>query len=168
LNKFACEAPRDFGKDASAAAAAVPQGISLVTFQLADRKMKAVIPPTYIYRTARALYVDGVGSFARLEAFFVGDRIDRDDLQAAVWKDAAALPPCAGCVRCQTVCPENRECMRKKAVVADFDEAETSMILANEPAGTQGFSDKLKRLDMDEYADVLCRSLKLLISAKAA
>ena len=95
-----------------------------------------------------------MGSFARLEAFFVGDR-------------RAHNAP-IGCVMCQTVCPENRDSPYKKSVVADFDETETSMILANEPAGTQGFSGKLKRLDMDEYADVLCRNLKLLISSKAA
>jgi epoxyqueuosine reductase len=301
LSKFEYEAPAGFGNGASVVVAAVPQGISLVTFRLPDRPRKAVIPPTYIFRKTRALlegalrnasgglrverarlplkllavasglgrygknglaYVEGMGSFARLEAFFVDIRLDASDdrgvdadggpLDAREWREglgrldeirsgqgvgarpqgprrtadalpayalpAAALPSCegctrcadncptgclgetlvvdaarcltyfnesprsfpgfvdrkahnalVGCVRCQTVCPENRPYMRTGAVAAEsaaaaFDEEETSMILANRPDGTRRLAEKLRELDMDEYGDVLCRNLTLLMN----
>lgn len=45
-------------------------------------------------------YVRGMGSFTRLEAFYVDRIYDRDD-----WREPTAMPECDDCARCRDNCP---------------------------------------------------------------
>ncbi len=142
IDNFHFRRPDNFEKPSSVIVIAVPQGISVVLFQLDHKKIKAVIPPTYTYRKVRAqcidilsdtfgksvkiskaalplkllaahsglgeygknnlCYIEGMGSFARLEAFYIEHRFDRDD-----WQNIDLLRQCKACDRCVKNCPTN-------------------------------------------------------------
>jgi len=226
---------------------AVPQEISLVSFQINSKTIKAIIPPTYLYRdvirksedilieiygsekakllrapvkllTVRSglgkygknniCYIDGMGSFVRLISFLIDyptedynwhekemlaecngcnrciencptHCISSDDFLI----DAAncltyynenptdtinTLNPTAhnslvGCMRCQLICPANRPYINNKSLITQFDKKETKLILNNRIDTSPNLVEKLYKLDMDEYKDVLSRNLKLLI-----
>ncbi len=73
-----------------------------------------------------------------------------------------------GCLRCQLPCPLNREQIEKVEVLAEIDEAETSLILEN-----RGFEElppalaaKLEKLNISMYYHHLSSNLKALINSK--
>ena len=72
-----------------------------------------------------------------------------------------------GCLRCQTVCPENAGRMRPVDSGASFSRDETAAIrdARNLESLDPEIRRKLERLNMDEYLDVLWRNLGLLGSA---
>jgi epoxyqueuosine reductase len=251
LERFRYEAPEGFSSACSLIIVAFPQNISTVTFQLDDRKIKAIIPPTYIYskirekcmvvlggvfgndlKMSRAVlplkllavhsglgmygknslfYTDNLGSFTRLEAFFVDYRHDYDECHGLkmlpkckecnkcakncptmciskdeffidagrcltyfnesenafpVDIDAKAHNALIGCIKCQSVCPLNRSCLKEKTSAGTFDEEETSLILGNELETSESLLYKLKQLDMDIYQGVLTRNLKALMKSR--
>jgi len=140
LKEFHFKVPENFNDAQSIIIIAIQQRISLVTFQLDNKKIKIIIPPTYIYRKireqckdilsevfgnnikiSRALlplkllavhsglgrygknnlcYIDGMGSFARLEAFYIEYKCDRDE-----WQNTELLQECRVCNRCVNYCP---------------------------------------------------------------
>jgi len=140
LKAFHFKVPENFNDAQSIIIIAIPQRISLVTFQLDNKKIKIIIPPTYIYRKireqcndilsevfgnnikfSRALlplkliavhsglgrygknnlcYIDGMGSFARLEAFYIEHKCDCDE-----WQNTELLQECRVCNRCVNNCP---------------------------------------------------------------
>ena len=72
-----------------------------------------------------------------------------------------------GCLRCQTVCPENAGRLRHVDSGESFSRNETAAIrdARNLESLDPGIRGKLERLNMDEYLDVLWRNLGLLGSA---
>jgi epoxyqueuosine reductase len=57
-------------------------------------------------------YVDSMGSFARLEAFYIPYQPDRDD-----WKQKEKLPQCENCNKCIMNCPT--QCIQKEEIMMD-------------------------------------------------
>ena len=228
-------------------------------FQVGRRKVRALIPPTYVSSTFRAhcrqvledvlapagfglerprlpvkqlavrtglgeygrndlCYVPGMGSFARLEAFVTdadllsdaaagspvgvmasaqlrmercstcsschwacpthcipADRslvdaercltyLNENERPWPVWLDPAAHSCLVGCMGCQQACPVNRPYLADPAVIAEFDEAETGLILENLPPERlpEPLRAKLTALDLLEYSKVLGRNLLAL------
>jgi epoxyqueuosine reductase len=58
--------------------------------------------------------VDGIGSFARLEAFYTDYKFPTDD-----WHEKQLLKSCATCSLCQNVCPTH--CIPKERVLLHAD-----------------------------------------------
>jgi len=230
---------------------AVPQPISVIDVSFKGRRIRAMIPPTYIYKDIRGkctkilsdilqplgaglavarlplkflavrsglgnygrndiCFVPGMGSFHRLEAFFTDYDFGIDD-----WQDVSMMGSCTGCsfcvencptgcipgkkmlvdpdrcltyvnenegvfpdwidprwhnalvgcMRCQMVCPENRDFLRDRDKEEKFTEEETEAILICEsPAELpQELSAKLKRLDIDWMLPLLKRNLAALL-----
>jgi len=140
LSGFQYRPAKNGGTDCSVIVIAVPQGMSIAGFRAGTRHLKAVIPPTYIFRKIRKkcldalsgvlgpettiekavlplkllavrsglgkygqnglCYVAEMGSFTRIEAFYVGRRFDRDD-----WREPTVMPECGDCARCRDNCP---------------------------------------------------------------
>ncbi|MBN2324001.1 MAG: hypothetical protein JXQ30_09715 [Spirochaetes bacterium] len=140
LSPFRYQSPWNGCRAHSIIVIAVPQGLSIVSFDSGKRRLKTVIPPTYIYRKIREdcfdalnrsfgptvkiekallplkllaarsglgsygrnclCYVPLMGSFARIEAFHIACRIERDD-----WGEKTLLKECEGCTRCADNCP---------------------------------------------------------------
>lgn len=83
------------------------------------------------------------------------------------WVDHRAHNSLLGCMRCQEPCPANRSFLRRKMVVAEFDEEETMIILEGRtpdllPAGLRA---KLERIDLGDDSDILGRNLLALRDA---
>jgi epoxyqueuosine reductase len=84
-----------------------------------------------------------------------------------VWLDPSWHNCLVGCMRCQRVCPENRE--RKDWIEGDegFTEEETALLL--DGVGQEHLppetAEKLGRLDLIELLDIIPRNLKALLSA---
>lgn len=74
-----------------------------------------------------------------------------------------AINALIGCMRCQGVCPVNRSFLKNREIVESFNEEETQMILDNNFGSNQKLMIKLKKIDMDEYEQVLSRNLKALM-----
>jgi epoxyqueuosine reductase len=83
------------------------------------------------------------------------------------WLDPSWHNCLVGCMRCQRVCPENRE--RKDWIEGDegFTEEETALLL--DGVGQEHLppetAEKLGRLDLIELLDIIPRNLKALLSA---
>lgn len=71
-----------------------------------------------------------------------------------------------GCVKCQAVCPKNREFISRIEIEVAFNHEETEAILLKKPLEQlpHSLKQKLDKLDMTEYYDVLQRNLSVLIS----
>ena len=189
-------------------------GAARVEPALGPRKVLAARSGLALYGRNNLCYVEGMGSAARLSAFYcslplgtetdswgeprVMDRCstcgacvrscpagcfregrfivgaDRcltfanesaeDDMKGIPrsWNNALV-----GCLRCQTVCPENAGRMRPVDSGASFSRDETAAIrdARNLESLDPEIRRKLERLNMDEYLDVLWRNLGLLGSA---
>ncbi len=83
------------------------------------------------------------------------------------WLDPRAHKCLVGCMRCQEMCPANRYYLRSEKVVAEFDRAETWMILQDLPTEQLpvALREKLAALDLDDYSPVLGRNLRALRDA---
>ncbi len=70
-----------------------------------------------------------------------------------------------GCIRCQSVCPQNRLFLDKFGVEAEFDEEETRLMLAATPVGqiSLGTVQKMKLLGLLDYINELPRNLSVLL-----
>jgi epoxyqueuosine reductase len=86
------------------------------------------------------------------------------------WLDIRAHNSLVGCMRCQALCPANRTFSRLPKVVAEFDRAETDVILQDLPADElpEALRTRLAALDLDGYSKVLGRNLRALSEAAAA
>ena len=70
-----------------------------------------------------------------------------------------------GCIRCQAACPENKPFLHQVGETAEFDEAETAMMLKGlsreqVPASTM---KKMQLLSLTDYFDELPRNLTVLL-----
>ncbi|MCL4378409.1 MAG: hypothetical protein M1409_08555 [Actinobacteria bacterium] len=73
-----------------------------------------------------------------------------------------------GCIKCQTICPQNKEHLRETRKGESFTKYETNLILNNEkfehlPENTRV---KLEKMCMDNYYEVIPGNLRLLINKK--
>ena len=81
------------------------------------------------------------------------------------WLSASWHNCLVGCMICQKVCPANKDVVKWIEAGATFDNAETDLILSGVPRERlpRETLEKIKRLDMIRYYDVLGRNLKALI-----
>jgi epoxyqueuosine reductase len=81
------------------------------------------------------------------------------------WLSASWHNCLVGCMICQKVCPANKDVLKWSEAGAAFDNAETDLILngCSEERLPPETLEKLKKLDMTRYYDVLGRNLKALI-----
>jgi epoxyqueuosine reductase len=81
------------------------------------------------------------------------------------WVDPAWHNSLVGCMRCQLVCPVNKQFVKWVEEGEDFTEAETELILNGVPLDRipPETVDKLNRCYMLEYLDVLPRNLRALM-----
>jgi epoxyqueuosine reductase len=70
-----------------------------------------------------------------------------------------------GCIRCQAVCPENKQFLQWVGETAEFNEAETKLLLRGAPLEQIPTStlEKLKFLSLTDYFDELPRNLSVLL-----
>lgn len=85
------------------------------------------------------------------------------------WLDPRAHHALVGCIRCQEMCAADRYYLRKEPVVAEFDRAETEIVLQNLPVEQlpETVLAKLRELDLEEYSTVLGRNLLALQRARS-
>jgi len=71
-----------------------------------------------------------------------------------------------GCMHCQIVCPQNKNFLQLKEQTVNFSEEETSIILQKTPREhlPKTLAEKLVRLDIDEYYNLLPRNLSVLLN----
>jgi epoxyqueuosine reductase len=162
------------------------------------------------YGRNNIIYVEGTGSFHRLQAFFTDYPFNTDNWQEkevmenckdcsacleacptkAILADRflinaekcltyfneneASLPDwinpqshnaLVGCMKCQLICPINRDFLHMKEAGEIFSEEETNSILKEVPLDSlpKYTLGKLKRLNIDEYYTIVSRNLALLI-----
>lgn len=81
------------------------------------------------------------------------------------WLDPAWHNSLVGCMKCQLICPVNRPFVNWVEDGADFDEAETQLLLDGVPLDRIPAEtvDKLNRCYMTEYLNLLPRNLRVLL-----
>jgi epoxyqueuosine reductase len=81
------------------------------------------------------------------------------------WMDPAWHNCLVGCLHCQRVCPQNREVWGWVQDGAAFSQDETALLLEGIPFDQlpPAVAEKLERLEMDSYAQVLSRNLNALL-----
>jgi len=70
-----------------------------------------------------------------------------------------------GCLRCQAACPENKQFLQWVGETAEFNEAETKLLLKGAPIEKIPAStmEKMKLLSLTDYLDMLPRNLYALL-----
>ena len=89
------------------------------------------------------------------------------DISFPAWMDPCWHNCLIGCSHCQNICPQNREFWQWVEKGAEFSEEETTLLLEGVrpeqlPTATL---EKLERLDLAAYADLLPRNLGALLDA---
>jgi epoxyqueuosine reductase len=81
------------------------------------------------------------------------------------WIDKGWHNAIVGCLKCQMICPKNKDFIDKTEYETEFSNEETAMILENVPFSKlpESLRMKLDKLDLTEYYAVLCRNLSCLI-----
>jgi epoxyqueuosine reductase len=81
------------------------------------------------------------------------------------WIDPSWHHCLIGCMRCQTVCPENRDVLEWFEDRTEFSEQETALFIQRTPIDRlpAETSTKLKRLEINEDYRLLCRNLSMII-----
>jgi epoxyqueuosine reductase len=81
------------------------------------------------------------------------------------WIDPSWHNSLIGCMRCQTVCPENKAVVGWCEDRAEFSEAETDMMIRRLPFAEipSGMTTKLKSLEINEDYSYLCRNLAMVL-----
>jgi epoxyqueuosine reductase len=74
-----------------------------------------------------------------------------------------------GCLHCQKVCPENREVWKRVEDGVTFSRGETAMLLMGLPLDQLPAAtvEKLERVNLDAYAEVLSRNLNALLRQRS-
>jgi epoxyqueuosine reductase len=83
------------------------------------------------------------------------------------WIDASWHNSLVGCMKCQAVCPENRNVIGWIEDRGEFGEAETENLITNVPFEelSNKTAGKLRSLEINEDYGALCRNLKMLIDS---
>lgn len=251
LDSFEFKKPGALPNACSIIVIATPQPSSVIDVTFKGQRVRAIIPPTYLYKEIREActkilfdtlsaagsgmararlpmkllatgsglgrygrndicYVDGMGSFHRLEAFYTdyefgidawqevsmmgsctgcsfclescptgcipGERIlvdvercltylNENEKDIPAWVNPRWHNALVGCMRCQIVCPENRDFIRDRDKVEQFTEEETGLILNGVPAKElpAELSAKLGRMGIEELFPLLARNLAALL-----
>lgn len=73
-----------------------------------------------------------------------------------------------GCIKCQEICPYNKQFKRNKEIIATFNKEETRIIMNQLPFYElpKNLQDKLISLCLDNYYDKLSRNLGVLFTKK--
>jgi epoxyqueuosine reductase len=81
------------------------------------------------------------------------------------WIDPSWHHCLIGCMRCQTVCPENRTVLDWFEDRAEFSEQETALLIQRVPLDRlpEGMAAKVKSLEINEDFGLLCRNLSMII-----
>ena len=81
------------------------------------------------------------------------------------WLDSGMHNAIIGCMKCQTVCPMDKVHLKKETDRIVFSEDETHQLLncADFRSLPKALSQKLEKLNMAEYANVLARNLRILL-----
>jgi epoxyqueuosine reductase len=84
------------------------------------------------------------------------------------WIDPAWHACLLGCMRCQSVCPENKAVLSWVEEKAEFTEEETHLLLSGAPHNSllAGMAESLRRLDILDDLPVLARNLSILLAGK--
>jgi len=90
------------------------------------------------------------------------------DVPYAAWIDPSWHNCLVGCLHCQRVCPENRAFWSWVEDGAEFSQEETAWLLEGTPVEQlpAGTVEKMHRLGLDGYYDVLPRNLNALLHQK--
>jgi epoxyqueuosine reductase len=82
------------------------------------------------------------------------------------WIDPAWHHCLVGCMRCQTVCPENRAVLGWFEDRAEFSETETALFVERVPIGAlpAETASKLRSLEINEDYRMLCRNLGAILA----
>jgi epoxyqueuosine reductase len=88
------------------------------------------------------------------------------DVPFPAWIDPSWHNCLVGCLHCQRVCPQNREVWPWVEEGAEFSEDETALLLEGLPFDQLPgvTAEKLERLDLDPFVDILPRNLNALLS----
>ena len=89
-----------------------------------------------------------------------------EDCDFPEWIDMSAHNSIVGCMRCQSICPKNKEYLNNTVGLYDFDEAETALLLDGAPLEqfSAGMKQKLEALGITDYLGTLPRNLKVLLN----
>lgn len=84
------------------------------------------------------------------------------------WMDSNCHNSIIGCMKCQIICPINKNYIRNIEDLAEFDDDETKMILAKTPLDqlSEITYKKLKSINFIEDYSLLARNLKALTSSR--
>jgi epoxyqueuosine reductase len=84
------------------------------------------------------------------------------------WINPSSHHSWIGCMKCQTVCPENKEVWNWFEDCELFTEKETIMLIKGKPLGDlpQETATKIRDLEINEDYQVLCRNLSLILKEK--
>ena len=82
------------------------------------------------------------------------------------WIDPSSHHTLYGCLRCQTICPMNRQYLTTTREPVDFTEEETAFLLAGKSFELfpDGLKQKVETLDMNNYLGALPRNLRALFN----
>lgn len=85
------------------------------------------------------------------------------------WIDPASHNSLIGCLKCQLVCPQNSQLLSHIVVAEEFSEEETQIILQRLKIESLPLTltEKLDRLNLRVYYQVLARNLKVLLELAA-
>jgi epoxyqueuosine reductase len=84
------------------------------------------------------------------------------------WIDRSAHHCLYGCLKCQIICPKNREYLNQTMEPLEFSETETRLLLEGKPAAQfpEELALKVEQLAMGDYLAALPRNLKVLLDAR--
>lgn len=82
------------------------------------------------------------------------------------WIDPSWHNCLVGCLHCQRACPQNRDFLNWVERGEEFSREETALILAGVPLDQfpSATAEKLERLDLVEYTNVLPRNLRVMLT----
>ena len=86
------------------------------------------------------------------------------------WMDAAWHNCLIGCLHCQWICPENRDARQWVEAGVVFSQEETEPLLGGAPRGQvpAAMWEKMQRVHLDRWVELLPRNLGTLLAARAA
>ena len=183
---------------------------SFIELAYLPKKLLAARSGLAKYGKNNLCYVDGMGSFHRLESFYIKYPFDIYNWKEKIvmneckkcslckkvcpnhciknkkfvikaehcltffnenidkfpnWIDNRSHNALVGCMKCQIVCPVNRDYIKKREKRITFSEDESDIFIKglNKNQLTTNLLEKLKTIDMDEYISVLSRNINYLI-----
>jgi len=106
----------------------------------------------------------------RRERFLIDNERCLSNLNESPGEFPAWLPETAhhclyDCLKCQAICPMNKDILQNIGEPVEFDEEETSMLLAGNPLDTfsSEFQEKARRLGIERWFSNIPRNLRVLM-----